>query len=226
MKLPREQVDFTLSMYYEGMGLTAICRYLKQKYNNCPSDSTVYNWLMRFTEKVIAAAKGDHPRVSDKWIATLTPVKVGTENVWFWDILDVKTRFLLASHVSKKLTSNHARKTFGLAIKKAGKTPRIVLTDQMVLYSKGLEINDSSEADRIRFREFTSSSSARFLQSYSSPLKTREIILRGFKNLKSARTIIRGWAVHYNHLRPDEIIQNNTPAYHAGIRTHIKTKLY
>jgi putative transposase len=225
MKLPKELIAFTLSMYYEGMGFTTICRYLKEKYKTCPSNSTIYSWLMRFSEKVVIAAKRECPQVSDEWLVTLTPVKVGSENVWFWDVLDVKTRFLLASHVSKTLTSKHARKTLDLAVKKARKIPQIVLTDQLSWYPENPESGDINQFDGIRFQEFLAGSRPRFLQSYWSSIKARETILKSFKDLKSAKTVIGTWAVHYNYLRPDEVTTNSTPAYRAGIHTHLKAKL-
>jgi transposase-like protein len=225
MKIPKEQIAYALSMYYEGMGFKAICRYLQQTYNSYPSDSTVYNWIERFTEKAIEAARDEKPVVGDTWIAISTKIKVGDEHFWFWDILDVKTRFLLASNISKKLTISHARKTMAQATKKAGKFPRVVITDQLAVYIEGLELKHKSEIKQAIVKKTLNASDASLLERFRSNLNARVVVLKGFKNLKRAKTVIQGWPVHYNYLRPHEITVNNSPAYLANIKTPLKIKL-
>jgi len=77
-------------------------------HNNYPSDSTVYEWVVRFTNKAIQEAKNCKPEVGDVWIADETVLKIGGRKVWFWDIIDTKTRFLLASHMSYTRTTKDA----------------------------------------------------------------------------------------------------------------------
>lgn len=225
MKIPKEQIAYALSMYYEGMGFKAICRYLQQTYNSYPSDSTVYEWIELFTKKAIAAARRNTPQVGDVWIAIATPVKIGDDNIWFWDILDVNTRFILASHVSPKLTTRDAGVTMTQAIKTAGKQPRVVLTDRLAVYIEGLELNHGSQSKQIMVRRMLNDSDTLLLENYRSTLKARAVIMKGFKNLKSARNVIQGWPVHYNYLRPHEITTNTTPACRAGITSPLKIKL-
>ncbi|MFC2033484.1 hypothetical protein ACFLUB_03075 [Chloroflexota bacterium] len=57
MRTPYEQVASTLSMYYEGMSLNAIRRHLNQMHQNYPSDSTVYEWIVRFSEQATKRLK-------------------------------------------------------------------------------------------------------------------------------------------------------------------------
>jgi len=225
MKIPKEQIAYALTMYYEGMGFKGICRYLQQNYNSYPSDSTVYRWIERFTKEAIAAAKKNTPKVGDVWIAISTPLKIGKENIWFWDIMDVNTRFILASHVSRKLTARDAKVTLSRAIKTAGKIPRGVFTDQLAVYIKGLEVSLNSMTKRISARKLLNSPDSQLMENYRSTLNARTAVLKGFKNLKSARNVIRGWPVHYNYLRPHEITANATPAYKAGITSPLKIKL-
>jgi len=98
MKTSTVQIASALSAYYEGMSLNAIRRHLDQTYNNYPSDSTVYEWIVRYTKVAIEVAKDYKPNVGSVWFADETVLKVGGEKIWFWDIIDHKTRFLIASH--------------------------------------------------------------------------------------------------------------------------------
>ena len=72
MKTPIVQVTSALSMFYEGMSLHGTRRNLEQTYRNYPSNSTIYEWIIRFTKQAIASAKDYKPNVGDEW----SPVKL------------------------------------------------------------------------------------------------------------------------------------------------------
>lgn len=114
-------------MYYEGMSLNAVRRHLYQIHNDCPSDSTVYEWIDRFSRVAINRAKDYQPNVGDVWIADETVLKIDGKKVWFWDIIDSKTRFLLASRMSTKRTTRDAKILVEKASERADKTPKIII---------------------------------------------------------------------------------------------------
>lgn len=74
---------------------------------------------------------------------------MGGRNVWFWDIIDVKTRFLLASHLSTSRTQYDARLLMAKAAKKADKPPKVVITDQLAAYIEGVGWNFGRETKHI-----------------------------------------------------------------------------
>ena len=79
-------------------------------HNNFPSRSTVYEWLTDFTELAVDKTKDYKPNVGDTWVADETMLKVNGRWVWFWDIIDAKTRYLLASHISTTRGTKDARR--------------------------------------------------------------------------------------------------------------------
>ena len=105
MKTPANQVSSALSMYYEGMSIKAIRRQLQQEHDNLPSTATIYEWIMKYTQYAIDSAKDYHPKVGDTWVADETVLEIDGQNVWFWDIIDEKTRYLLASRISLSRTT-------------------------------------------------------------------------------------------------------------------------
>jgi putative transposase len=131
MHTSRNQVSTALGDYYEGMSIEAIRRQLEQEHQNTPSSSTVYEWILRFTKQAIEDTKDTKPNVGDVWVADETVLKIGGKKVWFWDIIDAKTRFLLASHMSYNRTTRDAQTLMERASRKAGKPPKVVLTDQL-----------------------------------------------------------------------------------------------
>jgi putative transposase len=219
MKTPKEQIGYVLSMYYEGMGFKFILQNLWQKYNCHPSESTFYEWIERFTQKAIADSKKDKPRVGKVWIVLASPVSIGGELVWFWDIFDIKTRFFLASHISKQLTLNDVRMTLAQAVKRVGHLPEVIFIDGPVARIENLRLECNGNYCSIIQKHLVNPSGARILKQFRADLNARSVIMKRFKHLNSVKRINHGWQVHYNYLRPYEILHKCTPAYQANIHT-------
>jgi putative transposase len=218
MKTPQEQVASALDTYYEGMSLNAIRRHLQQMYNNYPSDSTVYEWIVRFTNKAIRETRGYKPEVGDVWVADETVLKIGGQNVWFWDLIDAKTRYLLASHLSIVRTIKDAEELVEKAAKRAGKTPKVIITDKLAAYIDGIELAFGTETKHIRAKKLTSSPGTQLIERFHGSLKARTKVMRGLKSLETARRLMEGWLAHYNFFRPHEALGGHTPAEKAGIK--------
>lgn len=150
MKTPIRQISSALSAYYGGMSLDNIGVHLKQQYNNPVTDAGVYNWVKRFTKEAVDKARKYTPDVGDVWIADETALNIGgSHKVWFWDIIDTKTRFLLASHISTKRTTQDALLLMKLAEARAGKVPQLILTDKLQAYLDGIEQAWGADAKHI-----------------------------------------------------------------------------
>jgi putative transposase len=225
MKIPAEQIAWVLCMYYEGIAFKEICRYLERTYNSYPSDSTVYGWIDKFTKMAIEVESQNTPRTGEVWIAVSTSITIGEEDVRLWDILDAGSRFMLATHASRELTTEDAGIILAAAVKKAGKLPETILTDQADLYGAYLDWTIKRQNKDLTVRKTFNNTEAEWLENYRSNLRARIIVTKRFKNLESARDVIQAWPLHYNYFRPHEITTNTTPAYRAGITTPLKIRL-
>jgi len=219
MKTPTNQMSSALGMYYEGMSLNAIRRQLLQEHNNYPSDSTVYEWIAKFSKKAVENAVDYKPNVGDVWVADETVLKLDGKNVWFWDLIDAKTRFLLASHISKKRTIGDAHLLMKKAQIRAGKIPKVILTDKLAAYFEGVERAWGGDTKHIASKGFRVQPNTNLIERFHSTLKQRTKVMRGLKGIESAKLIMRAWLVHYNFFRPHEGLKNKTPAEKAGIIT-------
>lgn len=217
MKTPTNQISSALGMYYEGMSQNAIRSQLLQEHNNYPSDSTVYEWISNFSKKATEKAVDYKPNVGDVWVADETVLKIGGRNVWFWDIIDSKTRFLLASHISTKRNISDAQLLMKKAQIKVGKIPKVILTDKLNAYLEGVERAWGGDTKHIASKGFMTPPNTNLIERFHSTLKQRTKVMRGLKDIKSARLIMNAWLVHYNYFRPHEGLNNKTPAEQAGI---------
>lgn len=216
MKTPIIQVASALSMFYEGMSLHGIRRNLEQTYRNYPSSSTIYEWVVRFTKLAVKLAKDYKPNVGDVWIADETVLKIEGDKVWFWDLIDNKTRFLLASHMSLTRTTHDARVLLARAATRAEKPPETVITDKLPAYTDAIELNFGADTKHIQAKGLTRSKN--IIERFHGSLKARTKVMRGLKTRKSAKLITDGWLVHYNFFRHHEALGDKTPAQKAGIK--------
>ena len=225
MRTPVEQVGSALNMYYEGLSLAAIRRHLDQMHGNIPSRSTVYEWLTDFTELAVEKAKDYKPNVGDTWVADETMLKINGKWTWFWDIIDARTRFLLASHISTTRGAKDARKLMEKAAERAGKTPKTVVTDKLSAYLDGIELAFGADTRHVQSKPFTVVQSTNLIERFHGTLKARTKVMRGIKTLPTARVLTSGFLVFYNFFRPHESLNDRTPAEAAGIKFPYKNWL-
>ena len=214
MKLDTNLVSSALNMYYEGMSIKAIRRHLQQEHLIAPSTATIYEWIQKYTQYAVDTQDGCKPEVGSIWVADETVLKLDGENVWFWDIIDRKTRFLLASRLSHSRTTQDAQILMNRAIKTAGKEPKAVITDKLASY---LDVSYGKGAEHRQGGPFNIENNSNLIERFHGTLKARTKVMRGLKNFESALEFMKGWLVHYNYLRPHESLNNSTPAEVAGI---------
>jgi transposase-like protein len=215
MKTPANQVSSALNMYYEGMSIKAIARNLKQEFGNMPSTATIYEWIQKYTQYATDSIEGYKPKdIGDTWIADETVIEIDGNNVWLWDIIDDKTRFLLATRISRSRTTRDAQILYDRAVKTAGKEPEKVITDKLASY---LDVRYGKNTEHIQGRPFALEDNTQMIERFHETLKQRTKVMRGLKNIESAHDFINGWLVHYNYIRPHISLNNKTPALVAGI---------
>jgi putative transposase len=214
MKTDTNLVSSSLNMYYEGMPIKAIRRHLLQEHNQAPSTATIYEWIQKYTQYATDSAKGYHPQVGGIWIADETVLNIDGQQLWLWDIIDDKTRFLLATRLSRSRTTRDAQTLIDRAVKMAGKSPQVVITDKLKSY---LDVRYDKDTEHIQGGIARVEDNTQKIERFHGTLKQRTKVMRGLKNFESAIDFTDGWLVHYNYLRPHESLQDKTPAEVAGV---------
>lgn len=221
--IPKMQTDTkciadVLNMYYEGLSEAEIRRNLIQQDNNYVSTGSIYNWIRRFTDLAVQEVKKYKPDVSGVWVADETVIDLDGKNIWFWDIIDTKTRFLIASHMSYTRTTKDAQELMRKAYERTGKIPRVIYTDKLRAYLNGIKLTFGMCTQHKRGGPFDVESNTNLVERFHGTIKNRTKVMRGLHTVKSAKLFMAGWLVHYNFFRPHMSLQDMTPAQVAGIR--------
>jgi transposase-like protein len=222
MKVSADHISSALSMYYAGMSISDIRNHLKQEHGYYPPKSVVYQWVDKYTDLAIKRFRDYKPKVGDTWIADETVLEVDGQNVWFWDIIDTKTRYLLASRVSFTRTAHDAQILMESASKRAGKTPKVVITDKLYAYLDGIELAFGADTEHRQGRPFALEDNTNLIERFHGTLKERIKVMRGLQNVDTAIQFTDGFLVYYNYFRPHETLHGKTPAEVAKIDYTVK----
>jgi len=222
MKTPMSWIADAMDSYYRGFPLDSIQGHMNQVYGKYFSEAGIYKWIIRFTKEAIMKAKGFRPIVGDVWIADETGLNVGGRNIWFWDIIDTNSRYLLASHLSRSRTTEDAQILVEKAIARAGKTPTVIITDKLQAYIDGIDLASGGGSRHIRSKPFTDVDSTNFIERFHGTLKERTNVIRNFGNLTTARLLTDGWLIQYNFFKEHESLGNISPAKNMNIELPFK----
>jgi len=218
MKKPIKEIASAMAGYYGGEPIDAIQNRLNQDYDDYLSEMAIYKWIARFTREAIEKAKDFTPIVGNTWVADETGINVGGRNVWFWDIIDSDSRYLLASHVSLKRTTRDAQILIEKAIERAGKHPKVIITDKLNAYIDGIELASLGFAKHKQSEPFVKEDSTNMIERFHGILKQRTDAMHHFKDIDTARLITEGWLIHYNFFKEHESLGNVSPAHHMKIK--------
>jgi transposase-like protein len=222
MRTTVEQIGNSLTNYYNGLSLADVATSLKETYSNPVDRSTVYRWLLKYSDLAINLLKPLMPKVSDEWVADETAIKIDEKLYWIWDIIDTRTRFLLATYLSPNRGTKDAYTLMELASKRAGKIPKRVTTDKLNAYLDGIELAFGADTEHIQSSPFSIDSNHNVIERMQGTIKDRTKVLRGFKTVPTARLILDGFLIHYNFFRPHMSLNGKTPAEVAKIISPVK----
>jgi len=216
MKTDTNLVSSTLNLYYEGTPIRGIRRHLLQEHEHAPSLATIYEWIQKYTEYAKDSVKDYHPNVGDIFVADETVLNIDGQQLWLWDIIDYKTRYLLATRLSRSRTTRDAQILMDKAVQVAGKSPKVVITDKLPSY---LDVRYGKDTEHRQGKIATvDEDNTQVIERFHGTLKSRTKVMKGLKNFESALDFTDGWLIHYNYLRPHESLDHKTPAEVAGIR--------
>jgi putative transposase len=212
-----------LDEYYSGMSYHEIENNIEQQTDSDISHAAVIKWVNKFTSKAINQTKGLIPKVGDVWIADETYIQTDIKTtdpkgVVFWDIIDAKTRFLLATRITTTRNKQDAKILMELASKRAGKTPRVVVTDKLGAYIDGIEMAFGSDTKHRQGSPFDIENNTSLIERFHNTLKDRTKVMRDLRDKDTLKRFTDGWLVHYNFFRPNMAFDNKPPAIVAGLK--------
>ncbi len=218
-RMDADMVGSAIRDYYTGKSYKQIAEGLKNEYDLAkePSKATIYENVRDYTTKAVGELKDHKAKTGGHWVADEMQVDVGGEKVWLWNVMDSKTRYILASHLTPRRDAQAARVVLRKAALAADKPPTSITTDKLRSYIPAVKdvIPESKHIQSEGMRAKVNNNLSERLQgTFRDRIKT----LRGLDSIKTGQHYLDGWTLTYNHFRGHESLGNKTPGEKAKMK--------
>ena len=230
-----ETITLTLDLYFSGLSLRKITRTINDHFDMTLAKSTVYFWIQRFVPRIAEYVDSLAPQLSDTWQADELFVKMkgGVKDTqynqksmaYLWNVMDRKTRFLLASRLSAHRNVNGAVGAFNAARKVAKDSqPEKIFADKLNAYPQAMTYWEGESKPELVARMGVGKPHANNnrIERLNGTLRERVKVQRGWKTMKTA--IAEGQRIQYNFVKPHAALEGQTPAQVAGVGINAKNK--
>jgi len=226
MRYPTRRITEALTYYYNGMSYRNMSSTFDDLHGRPIPKMTLWRWVMAFSYLVANWAQTLRPQLGRVWIADETVIRIFDQNWWFWDIIDERTRYLIATHLSRTRGSAKAKSVFRQARKVSDVVPRVIRTDKLKDYESAIRSAFQSvygaKPAHLTSEGFMSPTNINLIERFHGTIKQRTKVMRAFKRPVWASIGLDGYVVHYNFLQEHSHLDMTPPAVVAGIGGGIK----
>ena len=141
--------------------------------------------------------------------------RCGGEKYWLFNVMDSRTRFVLAAYLSPERTTRAAATALSLARERASSTPRVVKTDGLASYQQGIK-TAFKPVKHIVSKGIRATINNNLSERLQGTLRDRDKTLRGLKSKESGQQYLDGLVLNYNYFRPHQALNGKRPAERAG----------
>jgi transposase-like protein len=220
MRNDKNIVVAALNFYYDGLSMRKTQRNLEQIFGEKVSQVTILNWIKKYSELVKQYMIAEVPQLSGLWHEDETMLSVEGRNIWFWEMIDEDTRFMVASHMSNTRTFEDTVSIFKKGFEQSKVKPRAVFVDGCNAYKAAFNkvfytMRKDTRPELVQRVGIRARETNNIVERLHGTLKDRTRCMRGLKAYDSTKLLLEGWSVHYNCVRPHQSLGGKTPAQAA-----------
>jgi putative transposase len=220
MKNGKNMIVAALNLYYDGLSLRKTQRNLEQIFGERVSQVTILNWLKKYSVLVKEYIKTLAPQLSGLWHEDETMLACEGRNIWFWEMIDEDTKFMVASHLSGTRTFEDTVAIFKKGFEQSKVRPRAVFVDGSHVYNRAFNkvfytMRKATRPELVQRVGVRTRETNNIVERLHGTLKDRTKPMRGLKSYESTKLLLEGYSVHYNCVRPHQSLGGKTPAQAA-----------
>jgi len=220
MRTDKNIIVAALNFYYDGLSLRKSQRNLERIFGERISQVTILNWLKKYSVLVKEYVKTLAPQLSGLFHEDETMLQCEGRNVWFWEVIDEDTKFLVASHISNTRTFEDTVAIFKKSFEQSKVRPRAVFVDGSYVYNAAFNkvfytLRKDTRPELVQRVGICARETNNIVERLHGTLKDRTKSMRGLKAFDSTKQILEGYTVHYNCVRPHQSLKGKTPAQAA-----------
>jgi len=220
MRTGKNLIVTALNLYYDGLSLRKTQRNLKQIFGEDVSQVTILNWIKKYSRLVKKYMVTLVPQLSGLWHEDETMIQCEGRSIWFWEMIDEDTKFMVASHLSGTRTLEDTIAIFRKGFEQSKIRPKAVFVDGNIVYSRAFNkvfytLRKATRPELVQRVGVRTRETNNLVERLHGTLKDRTKPVRGLKSFESTKAILEGYVVHYNCVRPHQSLGGKTPSQAA-----------
>ncbi|MDE2589951.1 MAG: DDE-type integrase/transposase/recombinase, partial [Patescibacteria group bacterium] len=225
MRASPEVITSAMQLYFSGESLRNVTNFLKLKGIKI-SHVAVYKWIKKYVKLMESYLENITPQLSDVWRADKMFVKIKGNMKYVYALMDDETRFWIAKQVSDTKFTEDVTPMFAKGREVAGKNPLALITDGAPNFHKAWkkEFRTMNKPRTVHISSITlkGEHNNNKMERLNGEIRDREKVMRGLKRDDSS--IIDGYRIYHNFVRPHQGLDGKTPADIASITVEGQNK--
>lgn len=226
MKNSPKTITLTLDLYFKGVSQRKIADHLKQFENVSVSQPTILEWIKKYLKLLSKYSEKYKADVGNIWHSDETTIFIKKDGEkkyyqWIWNLMDAKTRYLLACQVTETRYVKDARKPLQKAKEITDIKPDAIVTDGLQAYNEAIKAEfyglGRIQNPHVRLKDFETKPNNNILERLNGTFRERTKVMRSLDSSVGAQEFVAGMQTYYNYIRPHQGIGGLTPAQMANI---------
>jgi transposase-like protein len=225
MKATPQIVTSAMQLYFTGESFRNVQKFLKLQGVNV-DHSTILRWVKKYVTLMQNYVQNIKPNVSDTWRADELYIKVNGNLKYLFAMMDDETRFWIAQEVAQTKDKHDTRNLLRMSKELTGKKPMTFITDGLSSYHKAYKKEfwtlKGPRTEHIRHIKLGGDMHNNKMERMNGEVRDREKTMRGLKI--DDTTVLKGYQLYHNFIRPHEALEGKTPSEACGITIEGKNK--
>lgn len=220
-----QMITSAMQLYFTGESFRNVQKFLKLQGVNV-SHMGIYKWINKYVRLMQKYLEKIKPNISDVWRTDELYLKVKGNSKYLFALMDDETRFWIAQQVADKKNTSDIRPLFREGKEVAGKKPNVLISDGAPnfhnAYVKEFWTRKNPRTRHIQHIRLQGDIHNNKMERFNGEVRDREKVMRGLKKIDTS--ILTGYQIYHNYMRPHEGLNGKTPAEACGIKIEGKNK--
>jgi len=219
-----KKITLCLDLFFKGVSTRKVQEHLQAFYPANSSHKSIYKWIIKYSNVMsdytdnLKLNVGKEIQLDEMEYHRRKSHKKGSRGIdknWFIDVIDNKTRYMIASKYVKSRSMNELTNVMKQAKNKTEDRVSIVTTDGLLSYPQALRnsfgLHKHKARSKIIHNQVNASKGEGFnimIERLHNSVRQLTQNFRGFHgSVYSANSIMKGYEVYYNFIRKHQGIK-------------------
>jgi transposase-like protein len=220
-----QMITTAIQLYFTGESFRNVKRFLELQGVKM-SHVAVYKWIRKYVGLMQNYLEKIKLNVGDAWRTDELFLKVKGDLKYLYALMDDETRFWIAQQVADTKYTANINPLFREGKDLTGKRPNTLISDGAPnfndAFKKEFHTNTNPRTRHIKHIRLQGDHNNNKMERFNGEVRDREKVMRGLK--KANTSILPGYQIYHNYMRPHEGLDGKTPAEVCGIKIEGQNK--